>query len=268
MRAEAEIGVFGGTGFYSLLEGAEELDVETPYGKPSAKITVGRIAERRVAFLPRHGLKHEYPPHMIPYRANIAAFEQLGVERLLAPCAVGSLQAHVKVGDLVICDQFVNFTHGRKDTFYDGPQTTHVSSADPYCPELRPLLVAKARELSLRVHETGTVAVIQGPRFSTRAESRFFRSQGWEVINMTQYPEVILAREMALCYVNLSLIVDYDVGLAGDPLVKPVSHSEVLRVFGENTAKLRDLILRLIPSIPPQRGCACTQALRDARSEG
>ncbi len=267
MAREASIGVFGGTGFYSLLESVEEFDVDTPYGKPSAKVALGKIGGRKVAFLPRHGVKHEYPPHMIPYRANTAAFKQLGVERILATCAAGSLQPHVKIGGIVVCDQFVNFTQGRRDTFYDGPQTTHISSADPYCPELRALAVKHTRKLGLSAHEKGTVVVIQGPRFSSRAESKFFRGQGWEVINMTQYPEAVLAREMEICYVNLSLITDYDVGLEGEPSVIPVSHLEVVKIFSQNIAKLKSLILGMIPEVPPERSCPCAQTLKDAQLE-
>ncbi len=179
----AEIGVFGGSGFY-YLEGAEEIKVDTPYGAPSDNIAITTLGGKRVAFLPRHGKRHQIPPHMINYRANLWAMKELGVTRIISPCAAGSLQAGVKPGDFVICDQFVDRTYGRKDTFYDGPVTTHISTADPYCPEMSRLAVETAKKLGIPVHETGTVVVIQGPRFSTRAESRWFASQGWEVINV------------------------------------------------------------------------------------
>jgi len=218
---DVEIGVFGGSGFTSLLDGASEYVLDTPYGSPSAPITVGEIGGRTVAFLPRHGMQHELPPHMINYRANLWAMKELGVQRIIGPNACGSLQAHVKPGDFVICDQFVDRTWGRKDTFYDGPVTTHVSSADPYCPTMRAVAVTEARKLDIPVHERGTVVVIQGPRFSTRSESRWFASQGWEVINMTQYPECYLARELEICYCNISLITDHDVGTEG---AEPVSN--------------------------------------------
>ena len=257
----AEIGVFGGSGFYSLLDGAEEYRVNTPYGAPSSPVTVGEIAGRTVAFLPRHGMDHQLPPHMIDYRANVWAMKELGVTRIIGPNACGSLQSHVKPGDFVICDQFVDRTSGRKDTFYDGPITTHLSSADPYCPTMREIAVAKARELGITVHETGTVVVIQGPRFSTRAESRWFASQGWEVINMTQYPECYLARELEICYCNISLITDHDAGAEG---VEPVSNDEVIRVFGENNARLRDLLYAMIPALPVERPCVCAHALEGA----
>jgi 5'-methylthioadenosine phosphorylase len=257
----AEIGVFGGSGFTSLLEDAEEHVIDTPYGPPSAPITVGEIAGRTVAFLPRHGVAHELPPHMINYRANVWAMKGLGVTRIIGPNACGSLQPEVKPGDFVICDQFVDRTSCRKDTFYDGPATTHVSSADPYCPTMRDVAIEQARALGIHVHETGTVVVIQGPRFSTRAESRWFASQGWEVINMTQYPECYLARELEICYCNISLITDHDAGAEG---IEPVSNDEVVRVFAENNEKLRSLLHAMIPALPVERPCPCAHALDGA----
>jgi 5'-methylthioadenosine phosphorylase len=262
----AEIGIFGGSGFYSLLEGAEEVAMDTPYGPPSDVVTVGEIAGRRVAFLPRHGRRHQYPPHAINYRANVAAMKQLGVTRVLGPNAAGSLQPHIRPGDFVICDQLVDRTRGRGDTFFDGPQTVHVSLADPYCPQVRDVAWHVAQRLALRTHRTGTVVVIQGPRFSTRAESRWFRSAGWDVINMTQYPEAVLAREAELCYVNIALITDYDVGVEGDPQAKPVSAEEVLAAFQANLGRLRDLITGIIADMPRERTCPCGSALASARS--
>jgi len=264
MPREAEIGVLGGTGFYSLMEDFDQVEMKTPYGKPSAKVAIGRIGGRKVAFIPRHGEKHQYPPHKIPYLANAYALRELGVRRILAVSAAGSLQANVKIGDIVVCDQFVNLTRGRRDTFYDGPRTIHISTADPYCPELRELAITHIKKLGLPAHDRGTVAVIEGPRFSTRAESRFFSSQGWDVINMTQYPEVVLARELEVCYANFALITDYDVGLAGDPSITPVTGQEVMRVFAENTLKLKNLILNMIPEVPYERSCLCGEALKNA----
>lgn len=261
----AEIGVIGGTGFYSLIEGAEERRVETPYGPPSDVLTLGEIAGRTVAFLPRHGARHTLPPHAINYRANLWALRSLGCTRILGPCAVGSLQPHIRPGDLVICDQYVDRTRGREDTFYEGPIITHVSMAEPYCPTLRRNAIEAARAMEWRTHERGTVVVIQGPRFSTRSESRWFREAGWEVINMTQYPECALARELELCYVNISLITDYDVGVEGDPHMEPVTAQDVLGRFREKTARLRDLVGRIIPLIPAERTCVCATALQHAR---
>ena len=258
----AEIGVFGGSGFYSFLEDTETIEMDTPYGKPSAPITIGDVGGRRVAFIPRHGANHEFPPHRVPYLANLWAMKELGVGRVLGPCATGSLQAHVKPGEFVICDQLVDRTRDRANTYYDGPVTTHISFADPYCEVMRQAAITAGRELDIPLHERGTVVVIEGPRFSTRAESVWFASAGWEVINMTQYPEALLARELELCYANISLITDYDVGVDG---VAPVTHEEVVRVFTENNAKLRDLLFSVIPALPAERDCECASALTGAR---
>jgi 5'-methylthioadenosine phosphorylase len=260
----AEIGVFGGSGFYSFLDSTETLDVDTPYGAPSAPPVVGEVGGRRVAFIPRHGRKHEFPPHQIPYRANLWAMRELGVERILGPNACGSLQPHVKPGEFVICDQLVDRTRNRASTFYDGPVTTHISFADPYCPTVREVAVAKGHELGIRIHERGTVVVIEGPRFSTRAESSWFSAAGWEVINMTQYPEAVLARELEICYANISLITDYDVGVEGVP---PVTNEEVIRVFTENNDRLRTLLFAVIPALRAERECVCATALSGARFE-
>jgi 5'-methylthioadenosine phosphorylase len=260
--AQADIGVFGGSGFYSFLEDVETVEVETPYGKPSAPFTIGEVGGRRVAFLPRHGLEHELPPAQIPYRANVWAMKELGVRRILGPNASGSLKAEIGLGEFVVTDQFVDRTTGRADTFYEGPETTHVSAADPYCPELRRLLVETAREIGIPVRDGGTVVVIQGPRFSSRAESKWFQDAGWDTINMTQYPEGYLARELELCYANISMVTDHDVGVAG---AEPVSHEQVVTVFNENNEKLRELLFALIPKIGPQPQDVCATALRGAR---
>ena len=247
LERQAEIGVFGGSGFYQFLTDAESVQVETPYGCPSGPITIGTISGKRVAFLPRHGSEHTLPPHKINYRANVWAFKSLGITKVISPCAAGSLQTHIKPGDFVICDQYVDRTSGRADTFFDGPITTHVSAADPFDDTLRTLALESARENSIDIHERGTVVVIQGPRFSTRAESKWYRDQGWEVINMTQYPEVHLVRELEMAPLNISLITDYDTGVEGVP---PVSHENVVKVFTENNDKLRRLLLTLIEKIP------------------
>ncbi len=265
MKPRAEIGVFGGSGFYKFFKGAQKLAVRTPYGSPSAKVTISEIHGKRVAFLPRHGVHHEFPPHRVPYRANMMAFKQLGISRVIAPNAVGSLKAGIRPGDFVFCDQLVNFATEREDTFYDGPETTHVGMANPYCPQMRELGIEAAQKLGLKFHRAGTVVVIQGPRFSTTAESRFFSRQGWDVINMTQYPEAVLAREQELCYLNISLATDYDAGLEGDPSVKPVSHEEVIKVFNSKMEGLRRLIVEVVKTIPPTRTCGCGSALANAR---
>ena len=265
MAGEARIGIFGGSGFYSFLDDVHEITVDTPYGPPSAPLSVGTVEGVPVAFLPRHGLAHHLPPHMINYRANVWALKEQGVERIIGPCAAGSLKPEVKPGEFVVCDQLVDRTNARKDTFYDGAITTHVSFADPYCPELRPLAIDAGKDLDITIHERGTVVTVQGPRFSTRAESRWYQSAGWEVINMTQYPESYLARELEMCYVNISLITDYDVGLEGN--TEAVSHADVLEVFEANNDRLRKLLFSLVPRIPERRDCPCGSALTGARLE-
>lgn len=266
-KASATIGIFGGSGFYSLLDNVEEVAVETPYGAPSARLSIGNVGERRVAFLPRHGNKHELPPHMINYRANLWAMKKIGVSQIIGPCATGSLQPHVKPGDFVICDQFVDRTKGRKDTFYDGPIVTHVSAAQPYCEEMREVAIDTATAMGINVHKTGTVVVVQGPRFSTKAESKWFSKQDWEVINMTQYPENHLARELEMCYLNISLITDYDVGLEDVPDIDPVSMEEVIEIFNANNEKVKELIFNIIPKLPTTPDCGCKSALDGAKFE-
>jgi len=226
------IGVFGGSGFYSLLENASAKEMDTPHGKPSSKITIGSIAGKDVAFIARHGERHQYPPHTIPYKANIWAFKQLGVERIIAPSAVGSLKKEIKPGEFLVPEQFVNFTR-RDDTYYND-ETVHIASHEPYCPYLRDLLISTGKEMDLPVHGKGTVVVINGPRFASHAESNMYRAMGFDIINMTQYPECVLAREQEICYANISIITDYDTGVKDDPTIKPVSIEEVLRVFKEN----------------------------------
>ncbi len=261
----AEIGVFGGSGFYTLLENAEEVKIDTPYGAPSDLVTIGTVAGRRVAFLPRHGKRHSLPPHMIPYRANIWAMKQLGVTRIIGPNAVGSLQADIKPGDFVVCDQFIDRTRGRPDTFYDGPIVTHISSAEPYCAKLRDLAVAIAREQGIRVHDGGTCVVIQGPRFSSRAESQWFTRMGWSVVNMTQYPECILALEQEICYVNIALITDYDVGIVAAGGAEPVNAAEIINVLSANNERVKNVILEMVKRMPDTRDCPCATALKHAR---
>ena len=263
-KASAEIGVFGGSGFYSFLEDVKEVAVKTPYGQPSDKISIAEIGGRSVAFLPRHGHDHRLPPHKINYRANLWAMKSLGVSRIIGPAAAGSLQPQVKRGDFVVCDQFVDRTWGRNDTFFEKKPVTHVSAADPYCPQLRKVAVESAKKCGIRVHDGGTVVVINGPRFSSKAESKWFSEAGWQVINMTQYPENILARELEICYCNVSLITDYDCGV--EEGVAPVSAAEVGKGFKENNEKLKRLLMEMIPRIPKERNkCACGEALKYAR---
>lgn len=321
-RRIAEIGIFGGSGFYDLLQKFKEIEIKTPYGLPSDKVAIGEYNGKKIAFLPRHGKGHIYPPHKIPYRANLYAFKSLGVKRIIAPSASGSLNSKIKPGDFVICDQFVDRTKNRRDTFYEKenygtPSTVvnrvaHVSSAEPYCENLRKIAIKSCEKFrssgghneggKIKCHKKGTVVVIEGPRFSTTAESRWFQSEGWDVINMTQYPENILARELEMCYVNISLITDYDAGLIltseernkniflfspsdvktqgltpfidGKKLnphaknfgvgVKPVDTKEVVRVFNENNEKVKKLIFEIIKNIPLDLKCSCETAMRNA----
>jgi 5'-methylthioadenosine phosphorylase len=255
------IGVFGGSGFYRFLDDVEDVPVATPYGRPSAPVRVGRIEGTEVAFMPRHGDEHTLPPHRINYRANLWAMREVGVRRIVGPAACGSLKAELTPGTFVICDQFVDRTQARESTFYDGPQTTHVSAADPYCADLSETLAASAEALEIPVARGGTVVVIQGPRFSTRAESRWYASSGFDVVNMTQYPEAWLARELELCYANVSLVTDYDVGLEG---MAPVSTNSALKVFEQELDRLRALLFHAIPRIGPQPQDACATALSNA----
>jgi 5'-methylthioadenosine phosphorylase len=256
------IGIVGGSGFYSFLDDVEHVEVDTPYGRPSAPLAVGAVDGSQVTFLPRHGRNHELPPSRINYRANIWALRETGVRRILGPNASGALQADIALGEFVVCDQFVDRTKARADSFYDGPDTTHVSAADPYCPELRALLVEAAKELGIPVRDGGTVVTIEGPRFSTRAESKWFAAMGWHVVNMTAYPEGHLARELELCYANVSMVTDHDVGVDG---TEPVSQERVARVFAENNDRLRALLRAVIPRIGSQPRDVCATALQHAR---
>ena len=249
--------IIGGSGFYQLLADAVDETVETPYGPTSGPISLGRIGDRQVAFLPRHGPGHVLPPHRIPYRANMWALRRLGVTRILAPCAVGSLRPDVHPGEFVVCDQFVDRTWGRPDTFFDGPHVSHVSVADPYCFELGRAAVEGLRKQGSTVHPQGTVVVVQGPRFSTRAESAWYRSAGWDVINMTQYPEVTLARELGMCFCGLALVTDYDTGVEGVEGIDPVSMDAIFAVLGSMVDTLRAAVRSILEHIPTDRACGC-----------
>ncbi len=247
------IGVFGGSGFYEFLDNASTVEVDTPYGAPSAPYTVGKVDGVDVAFLPRHGVEHQFPPHKVPFRANAWGMNHLGVTCVIGPCAAGSLDVAFEPGHFVVCDQLVDWTSGRDRSFVDGPQVDHLAFADPYCADLRALAVAVLGDVGATVHDRGTVVVIQGPRFSTRAESRFYASQGWGVINMTQEPEVALCRELDICYVNISVITDYDVGVQGEH--EPVTHEAVLRQFDASLGTLQDAVRLLIPRIAASESC-------------
>ena len=259
---EAEIGVIGTMPETSPLEDGEELVVDTPYGFPSAPISVGEVGGKRVAYVPRRGDEGGISPPRLPSRANIWALRELGVRRILAPVVSGALSFDFDIGDMVVCDQFVDRTWGREDTYYDGPGAVLVSSARPFCDDLGELIVRVGRERGLPVLGGGTAVVIQGPRFSTTAESVSYRAMGWDVVNMVSYPESHLARELELCYAGIAMVTDYDVGVLG---AGAVSSWTVARVFNENLERLRALLLAAIPRIGPQPADTCSDALAKAR---
>jgi 5'-methylthioadenosine phosphorylase len=254
--AHADLAVIGGSGLYQLFQEADVVDISTDYGPPSAAITIAEVGGRRVAFLPRHGLHHEWPPHMVNYRANISALRQLGVRHVLAPCAVGSLRPDLGPGSLVIPDQLVDQTRGRKQTFHDvfTGEAVHASFADPYCARLRHAIVEGAKSIDWTPTDGGTMVVIEGPRFSTRAESRFFAAQGWDIVNMTGHPEAVLAREAGLCYAAVALVTDLDAGIA---VGEGVTVAEVMSVFASHTDKLRELLLTVISTLPSSDQACC-----------
>jgi 5'-methylthioadenosine phosphorylase len=260
----ADIGVIGGSGFYEFLDVAERVRVETPFGAPSDDVVVGSLAGRRVAFIARHGQGHRFPPHLVNYRANLWALRSLGVRQVLAPCAVGSLRADYGPGTIVVPDQVVDRTWGRAHTVYDavGP-VVHVGFADPYCPRGREVVTRMSREAGKQVVDTGTLVVVNGPRFSSRAESRWHQEAGWSVVGMTAMPEASLARELAMCFTTIALVTDHDAGVEGG---EAVTHEEVLRVFARNVGDLKQVLQATIGAMPEPEddasaGCACRRAL-------
>jgi len=263
MKNQAEIGIFGGSGLYEFFHNGKWKKVRTSYGKPSDKVFITEYKGKKIAFIPRHGRGHKLPPHKINYRANLYAFKKLGVKTIIAPTAVGSLKPEIKRGDFVICDQYIDRTRHRKDTFFD-KRTVHISAAEPYCPELRKIAIEACQKNNVSVHKNGTVVVIEGPSFSSRSESNWFNKMGWDVVNMTQYPEVILARELEMCYVNISLVTDYDAGLEKEKDIKPVTTDEVIRMFNQNIESVKKVILDMIEMIPKKLNCNCNNALEEA----
>jgi 5'-methylthioadenosine phosphorylase len=251
VTALADIAVIGGSGLYALLDDAEEHNVETPFGQPSDPITLATVAGRPVAFLPRHGRDHRYPPHRIPYRANLWALHQIGVRQVLAPCAVGGLRPDLGPGAFVVPDQLIDRTSGRVQTFFDD-RVVHVNFADPYCPVGRRAVLDSAQDID--VHDGGTMVVIEGPRFSTRAESRWYTAIGGAVVNMTGHPEAVLARELGLCYTAVALVTDLDAGVEGE---HGVTQDEVFAVFAQNIERMRGLLLRTVERLPSPRDCGC-----------
>ncbi|NUQ99659.1 MAG: S-methyl-5'-thioadenosine phosphorylase [Streptomyces sp.] len=267
-QAQAEIGVIGGSGFYSFLDDVIEITVDTPYGQPSDSLFLGEVAGRRVAFLPRHGRKHHLPPHKINYRANLWALASVGARQVLGPCAVGGLRAEYGPGTLLVPDQLVDRTKARTQSYFDGearadgkaPNVVHVTFADPYCPVGRRTAVDTARASGWEAVDGGTLVVVEGPRFSTRAESLWHAAQGWSVVGMTGHPEAVLARELGLCYTSLTLVTDLDAGAdTGDG----VSHEEVLEVFSANVGRMRNVLFDVVRALPDNaaRDCLCVSPL-------
>lgn len=257
------IGVIGGSGLYSFLDDVERVAVDTPYGEPSGPLALGtlrgRDGDRSVVFLPRHGPDHALPPHRINYRANLWALQSMGVTRVLGPSACGSLQSTIHPGDLVVCDQFVDQTSMRIGTFFDGPIVNHVSMADPYCPQMAQTLIEAGRAEGMSVHPRGTVVVIPGPRFATRAESGTYRRLGYDIINMTQCPEVALARELGMCYSSVALVTDYDSGVEDRPEIEAVNQADVFAVFAANVDRLRRVLRATIVALG-ERSCTCHES--------
>lgn len=262
--ASAEIGIIGGSGFYSFLTDPEHVSIDTPFGAPSADVAIGDVDGRSVAFLPRHGERHQHQPHQVNYRANLWALRAVGVRQVLGPCAVGSLKPDLGPGTFVVPDQVVDRTSGREHTLFDaeGP-VVHVGFADPYCPRGREVVLTNQDHDSGRLVDGGTLVVINGPRFSTRAESEWHAAQGWSLVGMTGVPEAAIARELALCYTSVAMITDHDAGVDGGAAV---SHAEVLKIFEGNIDRLKHLLRRVITALPAhesddQAGCPCRRAL-------
>ncbi len=253
----AQVGVFGGSGFYSFLDDAHEVTIETPWGPTSAPITIGRLGDTDVAFIARHGRHHQHLPHEVPARANLWAMRVLGVRRIIGPCTVGSLRVDYAPADFVVLDQIVDRTWGRPSTFFDRGGVFHLPFADPYCPSMRNVALAAGNRSGVTMHDGGTVVVIPGPRFSTRAESRWYREQGWDVVNMTQHPEAALAAELGMCYCGIALVTDYDAGVDDDPSVEPVTMEQVFAFFEGNISRVREVLYELIPALGGADPCAC-----------
>jgi 5'-methylthioadenosine phosphorylase len=251
-----DVGIIGGSGFYDLVDVSRVVEVATPFGVPAGPVSVATVAGRRVAFLPRHGRHHQFAAHRVPYRANIWALASLGVRTIVAPCSVGSLREDIEPGDFVIVDQLVDRTWGRTDTFHDvgAPDGTagsegavhHQSFAEPYDRSVRAALLNAAHEVGVTTHDGGTMVVINGPRFSTRAESTWFRDMGWHVVNMTGYPEAVLAAEAGVRYATVALVTDHDAGVHGHA---PVTMEAVLDVMARNVDRVRDVLAAVLPSL-------------------
>lgn len=259
-RFNAKTAIIGGSGLEDpkFFKKIKEVEIKTPFGKTSAPIVIADFCGERVAFLSRHGKKHQFPPHRVPEKANFWALKEIGVKSVIGLSSVGSLQSDFKPGDIVISDQFIDFTKKRDYTFYD-KEACHVSLADPFCPELRDLFIGEAQKLKIPFHQKGTYWCIEGPRFSTRAESKFFKNFA-DMIGMTLCPEVTLARELEICYLNLAMVTDYDVWQQ-----HPVNFEEILTTMKENQVKIKNLLIAAVPKIETSKKCLCGEALKSAK---
>ena len=260
----AEVGLIGGSGFYSFFDSAERVQVSTPFGDPSDDVVVGEVGGRRVAFIARHGQGHRFPPHKVNYRANLWALRSVGVRQVLAPCAVGSLKPELGPGAIVVPDQVVDRTWGREHTIYaeEGP-VVHVGFAAPYCPRGRAVVSEVARAAGQEVVDEGTLVVVNGPRFSSAAESRWHQQAGWSVVGMTAMPEAAIARELAMCFTTVALVTDHDAGVGGGAAV---THDEVLAVFADNVEGLKSVLHTAVAALPAAEDdewatCGCRRAL-------
>lgn len=276
------IGIIGGTGSDIELENAEDVKLYTPYGKTSDFIKVGFFKGKKVAFLPRHGTGHTIPPHMLNFRANIWAMKEIGVKFIISPSAVGSLKLEHDKGKFVVVDQYIDRTKKRLDTFFEGSQVCHIGQADPFCGYLNDLFYENGKEIGLEIKKGGTYVCIEGPRFSTQAESKVFRQWGGDVIGMTVYPEVVLAAEKEMCYCTIAMVTDYDVWAAscikcgiveigevcpkcGGPIEKlAVSVEEVIETVRNNADNIKKLLERTIPKIDTEKDCNCFHSLTGA----
>ncbi len=260
----AEIGVIGGSGLYEFLDDARTVEVDTPWGPPADPLVVGEVEGRSVAFVARHGKGHRFPPHRVNYRANLWALRAVGVRQILSPCAVGSLVPDNGPGTVVVPDQVVDRTWGRGHTFFEdeGP-VVHVGFADPFCPNGRQVAIDAARLSGMDVVTDGTLVVINGPRFSSRAESVMHQQAGWSIVGMTTMPEAALARELAMCFTTIALVTDHDAGVEG---AAAVAHEEVLRVMADNIERLKAVLRDAVGQLPAHEddehaSCACRRSL-------
>ncbi len=257
------IGVIGGSGLYDIqgivIKGHQK--IITPFGDPSADYSICEYFDKEIIFLPRHGLKHQFPPHKINYRANIWGFKELGVERILSISAVGGINPDLKPGMLVIPDQIVDMTKKRESTFYDSDEVVHIDFTEPFCPELRSYVLKSGEEMGIELQKSGTYVCVEGPRLETKAEIRIYRNMGIDIVGMTAMPETTLAREAEICFACISIVTNYAAGVTG----KKLTTKEVLDVMRHSSQKVESLLKNTFNLITSKRSCPCRDTLRDAR---